>query len=146
MFEDYYAARTLGTPIGQLDAEFADRVSDTQLTAIKRGEFKPFVPSENIEKAFAENARGIGEPNPYARAKGLLRRLIKLYDGLPLGAALIDTPNPFRTSGISQLPILQSQALQGLTQFTCKHRVYNSNTTNTSKSISIARATSFWYK
>ena len=115
MFEDYYAARTLGTPIGQLDAEFADRVSDTQLTAIKRGEFKPFVPSENIEKAFAENARGIGEPNPYARAKGLLRRLIKLYDGLPLGAALIDTPNPFRTSGISQLPILQSQALQGLT-------------------------------
>ena len=115
MFEDYYAARTLGTPISQLDAEFADRVSDTQLTAIKRGEFKPFVPSENIEKAFAENARGIGEPNPYARAKGLLRRLIKLYDGLPLGAALIDTPNPFRTSGISQLPILQSQALQGLT-------------------------------
>ena len=115
MFEDYYAARTLGTPISQLDAEFADRVSDTQLTAIKRGEFKPFVPSENIEKAFAENARGIGEPNPYARAKGLLRRLIKLYDGLPLGAALIDTPNPFRTSGISQIPILQSQALQGLT-------------------------------
>ena len=48
MFEDYYAARTLGTPISQLDAEFADRVSDTQLTAIKRGEFKPFVPSENI--------------------------------------------------------------------------------------------------
>ena len=50
MFEDYYAARTLGTPISQLDAEFADRVSDTQLTAIKRGEFKPFVPSEILKK------------------------------------------------------------------------------------------------
>ena len=114
MFNDYYAARTLGTPISNLDSEFADRVSKTQLDAIKRGEFKPFVPSENIEKAFADNARAIGDPNPYMRARSLIKRLIRLYDGIPLGARLPETPNPFRTSSISQLPILQSQALQGL--------------------------------
>tara|TARA_B100001564_G_scaffold139241_2_gene116867 strand:+ start:5174 stop:10627 length:5454 start_codon:yes stop_codon:yes gene_type:complete len=114
MFNDYYAARTLGTPISNLDSEFADRVSKTQLDAIKRGEFKPFVPSENIEKAFADNARAIGDPNPYMRARSLIKRLIRLYDGIPLGAKLPETPNPFRTSSISQLPILQSQALQGL--------------------------------
>ena len=48
------------------------------------------------------------------RARSLIKRLIRLYDGIPLGARLPETPNPFRTSSISQLPILQSQALQGL--------------------------------
>ena len=88
MFRDYFAAMELGSSVGQLDREFADRVSKVQLNAIKRGEFKPFIPSENIEEAFAENARAIGQPNPYIQARQFIRNLIRLYDGVPFGVGL----------------------------------------------------------
>ena len=115
MHRDYLAARTLGTPVTALDLKFADRISDVQLQAIKRGVFKPFIPSENIEKAFADNARAVGQPDPYQRVKTLINRLIKLYDGMPLGLELPDTNNPFRQSIIGQIPIGQSPIFQGLT-------------------------------
>lgn len=115
MHRDYLAARTLGTPVTTLDLKFADRISDVQLQAIKRGVFKPFIPSENIEKAFADNARAVGQPDPYQRVKILINRLIKLYDGMPLGLELPDSNNPFRQSIIGQIPIGQSPIFQGLT-------------------------------
>ena len=114
MYRDYEGALTLGTNIDLLDLSFADRVSNVQLNAIKRGEFKPFVPSENIEQAFRENARAIGQADPYGRARDLIIRLIKLYDGMPLGLRLPDLNNPFRTSK-SQLPITGSPIFSGLT-------------------------------
>ena len=114
MHRDYMAALTLGTGVESLDLEFADRVSNVQLDSIKRGLFKPFIPSENIEKAFRENAIAIGDADPYRRAKGLIERLIKLYDGMPLGLRLPDVNNPFRTSAIGNLPIAGSPAFQGL--------------------------------
>jgi hypothetical protein len=115
MFRDYYAARTLGTSIRDLDIEFADRVSNTQLNSIKRGEFKPFIPSENIELAFRNNARAVGQADPYRAARNLIRDLIKLYDGMPLGLRLPNLDNPFKTSGLN-LPIANSPILQqGLT-------------------------------
>jgi len=114
MHRDYMAALTLGTGVEDLDLQFADRVSNVQLDSIKRGFFKPFVPSENIEKAFRENAIAIGDADPYRRAKGLIERLIKLYDGMPLGLRLPEVNNPFRTSGIGDLPVMGSPAFQGL--------------------------------
>ena len=114
MHRDYMAALTLGTGVESLDLEFADRVSNVQLDSIKRGFFKPFIPSENIEKAFRENARAIGDVDPYRRAKGLIERLIRLYDGMPLGLRLPDVNNPFKTSAIGNLPIAGSPAFQGL--------------------------------
>lgn len=114
MHRDYMAALTLGTGVESLDLEFADRVSNVQLDSIKRGLFKPFIPSENIEKAFRENAIAIGDADPYRRAKGLIERLIKLYDGMPLGLRLPDVNNPFKTSGIGNLPVMGSPAFQGL--------------------------------
>ena len=115
MHRDYLAARTLGTPVTSLDLKFGDRISDVQLQAIKRGVFKPFIPSENIEKAFADNARAVGQPDPYQRVKTLINRLIKLYDGMPLGLELPDSNNPFKQSIIGQIPIGQSPIFQGLT-------------------------------
>jgi hypothetical protein len=115
MFRDYYAARTLGTSIRELDIEFADRVSNTQLNSIKKGEFKPFIPSENIELSFRNNARAVGQPDPYRAARNLIRKLIRLYDGMPLGLKLPNLDNPFKTSGLN-LPITNSPILQqGLT-------------------------------
>tara|TARA_B100000287_G_scaffold78129_1_gene70208 strand:+ start:1018 stop:6366 length:5349 start_codon:yes stop_codon:yes gene_type:complete len=115
MFRDYQAALTLGTGVDRLDLEFADRVSNVQLDAIKRGLFKPFIPSENIEKAFQDNARAIGDPDPYRAARNLIRRLIRLYEGMPLGLRLPTLENPFRTSGLGQLPIAGSPAFTGIT-------------------------------
>ena len=46
--------------------------------------------------------------------KGLIERLIRLYDGMPLGLRLPDVNNPFKTSAIGNLPIAGSPAFQGL--------------------------------
>ena len=79
MTKDYYAALTLGSTPTQIDREFDDRVSKVQLAALKAGRFKPFIPSENIKSAFAENARAIGSANPYAAASSEINRLAREY-------------------------------------------------------------------
>jgi hypothetical protein len=84
MFKDYYAARVLGVNPKSLDLQFDDRVSNTQLNAIKRGVFKPFVPSDNIVKAFRDNARAIGRPDTYRLAENEIRRMIREYNKLRL--------------------------------------------------------------
>ena len=112
MFRDYFGALTLGSKISQLDNTFADRVSNKQLLAIKRGEFKPFIPSENIEAAFADNAKAIGQPNPYVQAKPFIRNLIKLYDKVPFGVGLPNIQNPFKQD--RSLPVQNSPVFQGL--------------------------------
>jgi hypothetical protein len=79
MTKDYYAALTLGSPSGSIDGEFADRVSKIQLSALKAGRFKPFIPSENVKKSFAENARALGSANPYTAASSEINRLAREY-------------------------------------------------------------------
>lgn len=79
MNKDYYGARLLGSSQGALDLEFKDRVSNVALRAIKNGQFKPFIPSENIIKSFAENARNLGVSNPYNEAKATIDRLARQY-------------------------------------------------------------------
>ena len=96
IFRDYYAARTLGAKETALDREFADRVSRVSLAAIKSGRYKPFIPSENIIASFGENARKLGQRNPYLSAKPVIDRIIRQYNNLPL--ILRDfpiLPNPF---------------------------------------------------
>ena len=77
MFKDYYAARTLGVSDRALENTFEDRVSNKQLRAIQTGKFTPFIPSENIAQAFADNARAIGEPNSFRIAEDQIRRLFR---------------------------------------------------------------------
>jgi hypothetical protein len=96
MFRDYYAARTLGAKESALDLEFADRVSRVSLAAIKGGRYKPFIPSENIIESFGENARKIGQRNPYLSAKPVIDRIARQYNNLPLVLENFPIiPNPF---------------------------------------------------
>jgi len=96
LFDDYYAARVLGKTSESIDKQFADRVSATQLNAIKTGRFKPFIPSENIIKAFAANAREIGQINPYRAAENQINFLASKYNNLPLyGVGFPSFENPF---------------------------------------------------
>jgi len=109
LFRDYYAARTLGAKESALDLEFADRVSRISLSAIKNGRFKPFVPSENIIASFGENAKNIGQRNPYLAAKPVIDRITRQFNNLPLVLENFPIiPNPFSitqptlpTSGIN---------------------------------------------
>jgi hypothetical protein len=96
MFKDYYAARTLGVTDRALQNTFQDRVSDKQVQAIRTGRFTPFVPSENIAQAFADNAREIGEPDAFKSALSQIRRLIRNYQKLTLGNTFPIIDNPFR--------------------------------------------------
>ena len=99
MFDDYYAARILGASENQLNNTFQDRVSDLQVRHIKAGRFKPFVPSENIQKAFADNARAIKQPDAFRQASDVIKRIMRQYNNKPLGANELDIlDNPFRTS------------------------------------------------
>jgi len=99
MFDDYYAARILGASENQLNNTFQDRISDLQVRHIKAGRFKPFVPSENIQKAFADNAKAINQPDAFRQARDVIRRIMRQYNNKPLGANQLDIlDNPFRTS------------------------------------------------
>jgi len=99
LFDDYYAARTLGTKSDAIDGQFADRVSTKQLNAIKTGRFKPFIPSENIIKAFEQNARAIGERNPYRLAERQINLLAQKYNNIPLyGIQFPNFENPFNVA------------------------------------------------
>ena len=104
MSKDYYGALLLGATPKDLNAQFADRVSNVQLRAIIKGKFKPFIPSENIEKSFRNNAREIGGNNAYNIAKETIRRMAKQYGRLSLfDDALPVFDNPYRTSVIPDL-------------------------------------------
>jgi hypothetical protein len=100
--DDYIGARVLGASQRELDLEFADRVSNVALANIKAGRFRPFEPSENIIASFAENARKVGQRNPYAIAERTIDRMLAGYRGMSL---LLDefplTPNPFSTAPIT---------------------------------------------
>ncbi len=122
MFKDYYGALTLGAGVNQLDLQFADRMSNVQLNAIKSGKFKPFIPSDNIKKAFADNARAIGAPNGYLAAERQVQSMINKYNNLPLfgGLAFPRTENPFIGNTVPQAavqgisPVSAVSGMQGI--------------------------------
>ena len=111
MFKDYYAARTLGVTDRALQNTFQDRVSNKQVQAIRTGRFMPFIPSENIARAFADNARAIRQPDAYRNSLGQIRRLIRRYQRLDLGDTFPIIDNPFRIS-------LSQNVTQPLSQIT----------------------------
>jgi hypothetical protein len=98
MFKDYYAARTLGVSDRALENTFEDRVSNKQVRAIQNGRFTPFIPSENIAQAFADNAREIGQPDAFARSLDQIKRIIRRYQRLRLGDDFPIIDNPFRAT------------------------------------------------
>ena len=108
MSQDYYGALILGAGNKPLQNEFKDRVSNAQLRAIIGGDFKPFIPSENIQKAFKDNANKIGQGDPYSAAKATINRIARQYNKLKLfDDALPDIENPFSASTVG-LPSLNT--------------------------------------
>jgi len=105
MSKDYLAARTLGAPTSAIDLQFKDRVSGVQLAALKSGRFKPFLPSEGIKKSFSDNARRIGQTNPYTVAEPVINRLARQFAKLNYFENEFSfVENPFRKAQETALP------------------------------------------
>ena len=105
MSKDYLAARTLGASTSAIDLQFKDRVSGVQLAALKSGRFKPFLPSEGIKKSFSDNARRIGQTNPYTVAEPVINRLARQFAKLNYFENEFSfVENPFRRAQETALP------------------------------------------
>jgi len=67
MKRDMEAGETLGLEEDQMTEAFS-RVSNKEYSALRDGVFVPFLPSDEVKKAFAINAEKLGLDNPYEEA------------------------------------------------------------------------------
>ena len=84
MSQDYYGALVLGADERALGRETKDRISKVQMANLKKGKFKPFLPSENIEKSFAATAKKLNISNPYLEARSTINNMAREFNKLQL--------------------------------------------------------------
>ena len=102
MMKDYYAGLRLGGREDVLNKAFKTRGANKELRAIQNGEFTPFKVSDNVRKAFRENAEAIGEADPYEQVRDYINEIFGFYRGLPLSMETLPfIPNPFREVQLS---------------------------------------------
>ena len=87
MKADLEAGETLGLENQQIRDAF-DRVGTTAYNAVREGRFRPFLPSDEIRVAFAQNAERLGLDNPYIEAGS---EISEIYSEL----TTIDLDEPF---------------------------------------------------
>ena len=87
MKADLEAGETLGLEDQQIRDAF-DRVGTTAYNAVREGRFRPFLPSDEIRVAFAQNAERLGLDNPYIEAGS---EISEIYSEL----TTIDLDEPF---------------------------------------------------
>ena len=76
MYKNINAANTLGVGTVDLRKTFRDRqVSMETFNKLQRAKFDPYYPSLDIQAKFRENARNIGEANPFVEARPILRQI-----------------------------------------------------------------------
>ena len=83
--QDLDAAQTLG--ISRKAYNKNVDISITERGAIEKGMFRPYYPSLNIQRAFADNAAAIGVTNPMITASRVINSIQRQLFGLSL-----DTP------------------------------------------------------
>ena len=83
--QDLNAARILG--ISEEAYEQNVDISNLEKSAIEEGIFRPYMPSLNVQNAFAENAAKIGMVDPYERAAEVISSISEQLSGLSLNAA-----------------------------------------------------------
>ena len=62
-------------------------ISNVEKYSIEEGVFRPYVPSQNVRRAFAENADKIGMANPYETAADAIDSIRDQLEGFSLNAA-----------------------------------------------------------
>ncbi len=78
MYKNITAANTLGVGNIDLRRTFRDRqLSMETFNKLQRGKFDPYYPSLDIQAKIRENARNIGDANPFIEARPILRQIRK---------------------------------------------------------------------
>ena len=76
MYKNITAANTLGVGNVDLRRTFRDRqLSMETFNKLQRGKFDPYYPSLDIQNKIRENARNIGDANPFIEARPILRQI-----------------------------------------------------------------------
>jgi len=104
LYKDVEAAKLLGMGEGALEESMEARGAGAAYEYIEDGEFRPFMPSRNIEELFDDLAVKLGIQNPYAAAESTIEKIEAILEMIPLGGEFPDIPNPLRTSMIPNLP------------------------------------------
>jgi len=130
MYKNIVAAGVLGTGIVDLRKTFRDRqLSMETFNKLQRGKFDPYYPSLDIQNKIRENARNIGDANPFIDARPTLRQMRRdlgmlnlfeafnlllsdyLFEDLGLAPAGLGTQTTMPTPGID--PNLVNQGVTG---------------------------------
>ena len=83
--QDLDAAVTLGISDEAYNSNVD--ISNVEKYSIEEGVFRPYVPSQNVRRAFAENADKIGMANPYETAADAIDNIYEQLATIPLNAA-----------------------------------------------------------
>jgi len=111
LYKDIKAAETLGTS-NQIINKASERISKQEFGNINLGLFTPLNISEDIQKAFAENAQKIEQPNPLIQVTPILSNIQRILSRVPLTEEKIpELENPFK-----KLPEPTLAPIQGLPQ------------------------------
>jgi hypothetical protein len=96
LYKDIKAAETLGTS-NQIINKAAERISKKEFGNINIGLFTPLNISDDIQKAFSENAAKLGQPNPLQSANQIIGNIQRILSRTPLTEEKIpEIENPFR--------------------------------------------------
>jgi len=104
LFKDTEAAKLLGMSNSKIEESMDARGAGAAYEYIEYGEFRPFMPSRNIEELFDDLAAKLGMRNPYEAAESTIEKIEAILETVPLGGEFPDIPNPLRTSMIPNLP------------------------------------------
>ena len=134
---DMEAGQVLGLGEDAMEEAFS-RVGSTQYGALVEGEFKPFLPSAEIQQSFEANAEKLGLENPYEEASEVIENI---FDELsqtnlnfpefpsienPLMPIMQDTPitpTTLNLPSIDQSVMTQSQAANQFSGLTMAQKI-----------------------
>jgi hypothetical protein len=104
LFKDVEAAKLLGMGESAIEDSMDARGAGASYNYISEGEFRPFVPSRNIQDLFEDLGTKLGTGNPYEAAEDAIDRIQDILETVPLGGEFPDIINPLKTSMIPNLP------------------------------------------
>jgi hypothetical protein len=84
MLQNIEAANILGVDMRKFGQEFSERGLGKTYGRLRRKDFNPYFPSEDIFREFEQISRKIGEPNPMKGALGTIRSMSKKLNRLRL--------------------------------------------------------------
>jgi len=84
MLKNIEAANILGTDMRKFSQEFAERGLGKTYGRLRRKDFNPYFPSQDIFREFEQISKRIGQPNPMKAALGTIRSMSRRLNRLRL--------------------------------------------------------------